>query len=113
MKSKHPTLALLVFSLFLATLHPHQTMAQAYVDQAGTASKGGAYVPQASPEIRRPVKKTNTRAGRAAASQQELARTRLESKLSQLPTVGAGSSALVKLDVDDVAWPTVGKGLAK
>ena len=43
-----------------------------------------------------PQEKTNTRTGRSAASQQNVARAGLDSKLGKLPTVGAGSSAIVK-----------------
>jgi hypothetical protein len=113
MKSKRTSVALLVFPLFVAALAPHQTMAQAYVDQARSAPKGGAYVPQASPELRRPVKKTVTQVGRTTVGQQNGARNKPAPQDVQFPTVGAGSSAIVKMDADESAWPTVGDGLRK
>lgn len=112
MKSKHISTALIVLPLLVATLNPHLCMAQAYVDQARSAQKGGAYIPQASPELRRPLKKT-VRGGRATTAQQNIARNNHSSKETQFPTVGAGSAAIVKIDADQDAWPTVGNGLRK
>lgn len=113
MKSKPISTPLLVLSLFMATLNPQISIAQAYVDQARNAQDGGVYIPQASPQLRRPLTKTNPRRGHSTTAQQNVAQNNARSNETQFPTVGAGSSAIVKIDADQAAWPTVGDGLRK
>jgi len=83
--------------------------AQVYLGQA-TPGRGSAYVQQV-PEAARPMppvtatpNKSNNLAGRPHASHAVTPSLRL-------PSVGAGSAAVVKVEGSTEEWPTVGKGV--
>ena len=105
------TINALVLSLCMVTSSPNASKAQAYVGQAVGAQKGGAYVPQASPDLRRPkVRRTTPKNNMAVAARDPKP---LPTSGQAFPTVGAGSSAIIKHSVDDSAWPSVGKGAVR
>ena len=100
-----------VLSFCIVFSSPNDSAAQAYVDQAIGAQKGGAYVPQASPDSPRPRVTRRVSKGRAAAASREA--KPMSANDPAFPTVGAGASAIIKIIADDSAWPSVGKGAVR
>ena len=110
MKTARAIISRLAFSLCMAILGANAAMAQAYVNQATGARQGSAYVPQVSPELRPMRAKRPLPARRTTALNGVKSTARPAIAAPVFPSVGAGSSAIVKASIDDSAWPTVGKG---
>jgi hypothetical protein len=112
--------ALLMCSTLLA---PDTGAAQAYVDQVGGNGRRSAYVEQmpidakpAQPKRILPVKRTGSQPKSDAAQVAKkgvpagAATSAGDAAADVFPSVGAGSSAIVRLDESAIEWPTVGRG---
>ena len=82
--------------------------AQAYINQT-SAGETSAYIAQTPPTARQSdipstsARKTASIGGKRAGNAPHKAN-------NPFPTVGRGSSAIVKIEAEADAWPTVGKG---
>lgn len=109
--------------LCLSLLTSGTVWAQAYVDQVNRNGGNKAYVDQMPSGAKPNVSTTNSQAkrntsassarpgkagGQAASSASSSTVQRAASDV--VPTVGAGSSAIVRLISSDTEWPTVGRG---
>lgn len=119
MNSKPLPVASMALSLCLTLVAPATAAAQAYVDQANGNGRS-AYVEQ-MPAGAKPVLQKRLSSGKRTTSQRTSGAGRLARQVAQtaeagraqaemLPSVGAGSSAIVRLDESAVEWPTVGRG---
>lgn len=82
--------------------------AQAYLDQA-TPGRGSAYVEQV-PATARPIPPVIVRPSETSRLASRPRPHQTSVLHSHLPSVGAGSAAVVKVESDKEEWPTVGKG---
>lgn len=99
-------ITLVGFPLFV----PQAVSAQAYVDQVNRGDGTGAYVSQ-MPAGAQPVVTTKGSSRRSKVS--NTAKSSAIRAVEQVvPTVGAGSAAVVKVSNSDAEWPTVGRGAA-
>lgn len=101
--------ALVGFSLAI----PQAVSAQAYIDQVNRGEGNGAYVSQmpagAQPVVttKSPLKRKLSKASNTGGS------SAIRAAVEQaVPSVGAGSAAIVKVSSADTEWPTVGRGAA-
>lgn len=100
----------------LSLLAHEGAAAQAYVDQVNRGAGHSAYVEQmpagAKPAVQKhtssnktkPYSKSSKTSGEATANASGAVRADV------VPSVGTGSSAIVRLGVADSEWPTVGRG---
>ena len=87
------------------------SFAQAYVNQANGNNAPGVYVNQMpdgiKPAYRAPPK------GTRSARRSTPASSPAQATAVVLPSVAAGSTAIVKLESADSEWPTVGRGTVR
>lgn len=100
----------------LSLLAPDLAAAQAYVDQVNRNGGNSAYVEQMpagakpatsgrnSASNRKPYSQSSRTSKSSAAAAAQTARNDV------VPSIGAGSSAIVKLSGEETEWPTVGRG---
>ncbi|MEI2297368.1 hypothetical protein [Ensifer sp. MJa1] len=102
--------------LSLSVLFPEVAAAQAYVDQVNRNGGNSAYVEQmpagAKPVIQKQTSPSNRKTYNQSsrASKPSTANAAEAARNDVVPSVGAGSSAIVKLSAEETEWPTVGRG---
>lgn len=100
---------------FASLVLPSALAAQAFVDQASPHAGRSAYVEQVPPGAKPPVVRRQAAPSaprRAAAKPKAAVVDEVVAAARMFPSVGAGSSAFVKLNTTR-EWPTVGGGTVR